>query len=389
MIYLMIIALMLNLNMTVYFFEIPYQVIEIGGSQMVVSMLSVIHSIVYVLIAGIYSNMKPSPLNSIRKIKILLVCLVGIYTISCFIQNYHFYYILILLHGICLGFFWPIFWSGFYGDSTSKPLLLSTTFICVNAANAVGPSVAGLLYDFCGKYILLILSLVIILLLFFHKQLNAVFSTNNVKVIGISQKSKTYKFKVRNEITKKDWIKLIFFGWLTVFLTGYLEGIIRSAAAIYFLKYEIGSNSWGSMQSLKLLFQSLIVIWIRYHGEALTALLNTKRKILLCFGILAMGSGIMVIYSSVPILCIGMSLIGIASGLIYFVNMYVGIQATEVLGKNLNGIAESVIGIGILISSLVSGLISGNPFRMLTLLSLVAIITVSIGFRKEIWEKIS
>ena len=102
-------------------------------------------------------------------------------------------------------------------------------------------------------------------------------------------------------------------------------------------------------------------------------------------GCLMAGTLIMLSTVRVPFMAVGMVLLGIGYGVIYFMCMAAGTNLTGFLGRNLNGIAECLTGAGILAGSVFSGFTKGNPYSGYLWLIVAGTIAAATFFRKNIW----
>lgn len=396
MIFLVIVALLVNMDSIVYFFEIPYQIVDMGGAQTIVSTLNVIHAVVYVISSGISSGRFRADKDPLKLLRILVLCITSIYTVTCFAGAVEWLYVLVGLHGLLVGLFWSAFWRAFYQKQLRWPMKMSTLTISSSICSVVGPFIAGKMYLVCGKYVLLLFAGLLLATLFLEKPLQI---CTEGKLSGAAspvtqrteRKEKTEKnrefYKIRQEISYAEGMAVILLFWLGILLSGYLEGIFRSAMAIYLLDYGIGSDVWGMLQSVKLLSQTFTLIVIRFIGENRFVFYKTKTKLLLGMGCFLGGTLIMRTTVSVSLMTAGMILLGIGYGIVYFLCMTVGTSLTGFLNQNLNGIAECLTGAGILLGSVTSGRMGGNPYRVFIWLIVAGTVVMSTFFRKNIWVR--
>lgn len=394
MIFLVIAALLVNMNSMVYFFEIPYQAVDMGGDQNVISVLNVIHAVIYVISAGVSSGRLRSDRRPMKLLRILILCITSVYTVTCFAQSVNWLYVLVGLHGFLVGLFWSVFWSAFYQKQIKYRMKMSTLTISSAICAVVGPFFAGRVYLLIEKYVLLLFAGLLLIVMLLEKPLNVWMDRSFVKIThyidertkrkGEPKKNRSI-YQIRQGTGYAQGLGVIVLFWLGILLAGCLEGIFRSAMAVYLLDYHIGSDAWGMLQSVKLLAQTFTLAAIRYAGENRFVFYKTKIKLLFGMGCLMAGTLIMLSTVRVPFMAVGMVLLGIGYGVIYFMCMAAGTNLTGFLGRNLNGIAECLTGAGILAGSVFSGFTKGNPYRVYLRLIVAGTIAAAAFFRKTIW----
>ena len=121
MIFLICIALLVNMDSIVYFFEIPYQLVEMGGTQEAVSILNVIHAVVYVVSSGISSGKITKDRHNKNLMLFLIICLSSVYAATCFAVSPGWICGFVAVHGLLIGVFWSAFWSAFYRVQAQAP----------------------------------------------------------------------------------------------------------------------------------------------------------------------------------------------------------------------------------------------------------------------------
>lgn len=397
MIYLVLIALLVNMDSIVYFFEIPYQIVDMGGAQAVASTLNIMHAVIYVFASGVSSSKCKAKQDSMKQIKILMICISSIYVITCCVPYMNWLYILVSLHGLLIGVFWSIFWSAFYKKKAETDMKMSTLTISSAICSVIGPIVAGKIYSLSGKYVLLLFAGILFIMLFLEKPLS-VFAKKwkerfggNCSRCGDSKNNlrealdETYQ--IRPEAKPADGARMILMLWAGILFAGYLEGIFRSSMAIYLLAYDINSDVWGTLQSVKLLAQTLTLIGIRWIGENRFVFSKTKTRLLtgmLCF---IAGTVLMRMTVSYSLMFLGMIFFGVGYGVIYFLCMTAGTSLTGLLDRNLNGIAECLTGAGILLGSMISGYMGGNPYRIYMWMILAGTVIMFLFFKNNVWVR--
>lgn len=138
------------------FFEIPYQLVEMGGTQEAVSILNVIHAVVYVVSSGISSRKITKDRHNKNLMLFLIICLSSVYAATCFAVSPGWICGFVAVHGLLIGVFWSAFWSAFYRVQAQAPIKISTLTILSALCSVIGPFVAGKLYIVFGKYVLLL-----------------------------------------------------------------------------------------------------------------------------------------------------------------------------------------------------------------------------------------
>ena len=276
MIFLVIAALLVNMNSMVYFFEIPYQAVGMGGDQNVISVLNVIHAVIYVISAGVSSGRLRSDRRPMKLLRILILCITSVYTVTCFAQSVNWLYVLVGLHGFLVGLFWSVFWSAFYQKQIKYRMKMSTLTISSAICAVVGPFFAGRVYLLIEKYVLLLFAGLLLIVMLLEKPLNVWMDRSFVKIThyidertkrkGEPKKNRSI-YQIRQGTGYAQGLGVIVLFWLGILLAGCLEGIFRSAMAVYLLDYHIGSDAWGMLQSVKLLAQTFTLAAIRYAGE--------------------------------------------------------------------------------------------------------------------------
>ena len=398
MLYLVIIALLVNMDSIVYFFEIPYQIIDMGGTQTVVSTLNIIHAIVYVFAAGISSSKyRVAEKNAFKQIKVLIICIASIYTITCFAPCIRWIYILVCLHGLLVGCFWSVFWSAFHKEKLQTDIKMSTLTVSSAFCSVIGPVIAGKLYLFYTRYVLLLFAGILFLMLFMEKALQKVCREWKERKKNVKQKTGIKKdiarmhreeeYIIRPEAEQREGIRMILLLWMGIVFAGYLEGIFRSAMAVYLLSHDIDADVWGTLQSVKLLTQTFTLIWIRYIGEKRFVFPKTKEHLL--FGLLCWLVGSVILGNTIflPLMIMAMILLGMGYGVVYFLCMTAGTSLTGFLNRNLNGMAECLTGAGILLGSALSIRIGETPYSLFGGMVMVGISIVFFLMKNNIWIK--
>lgn len=393
MIFLVIIALLVNMDSMVYFFEIPYQIVAMGGDQSVISVLNVIHAVIYVISSGVSSGKFQSDRNPMKLLRILILCITSVYIVTCFAGFVEWLYVLVGLHGFLVGLFWSVFWSAFYQKQIKYQMKMSTLTISSAVCAVVGPFLAGRVYLLIEKYVLLLFAGLLLVMMLLEKPLNVWTDRSFVKIThyveGTKRRGEPEKnreiYQIRQGTGYAQGLGVMVLFWLGILLAGCLEGIFRSAMAVYLLDYQIASDVWGMLQSVKLLAQTSTLIVIRFAGENRFVFYKTKVKLLYGMGCFMAGTLIMLLTVRIPFMAIGMVFLGIGYGILYFMCMAAGTNLTGFLGRNLNGIAECLTGAGILAGSVFSGFTEGNPYRVYIWLIAAGTIAMAAFFRKNIW----
>ena len=387
MIFLICIALLVNMDSIVYFFEIPYQLVEMGGTQEAVSILNVIHAVVYVVSSGISSGKITKDRHNKNLMLFLIICLSSVYAATCFAVSPGWICGFVAVHGLLIGVFWSAFWSAFYRVQAQAPIKISTLTILSALCSVIGPFVAGKLYIVFGKYVLLLFSGLLIIALVLNKPMNRMMYRPRKAGRKNMQKDSDQLYRIEPWAEPRDAMRISVVLWSGMVIAGYLEGVFRSAMAIYLMKYDIESDIWGIMQSVQLLSQTAAIILIRMVGEERVVFSKTKVKITIGMGSFAMGALLMVFTKSIPVMILSMILLGIGYGVVYFLCMCIGTRLTGLAGKNLNGIAECLTGLGILLASVVSGIHQGNPYYIFLCLTIAGITVTQTVYKKTIWKE--
>ena len=369
MVYQMLAALILNMNLTLFFFQMPYRVLDLGGTQEIVGMLSMIHSVIYVASTAILGRKIPDAKKVGRNLTCVLLMLIGIYIATCLSGHYAVLFPLVALHAVCVGMFWPMFWSGF-AVSRGKSVEMSTSVILINGLGALSPALGGYLYPILNRYLMCVSAAALITLLVFRRPLMIL----DRGMIQRNENSDVSTFLIRKKIpayakpcslSSYQTATLLVVIWGIMFAAGYMEGVFRSSAGIYLLHHGYGSDVWGTLQSVKFLCTTGTVILYRFFREEIAVLFRMKQKWILWGAILGAGALLMMGVSRTGFLYVGMALLGSAYGGLTFSCMYAGSKIVRNYGLNIGGLSECVLGLGILIGSLISGFSQNNPFFML------------------------
>ena len=382
MLYLIIAGLLANVDLIVFFFEIPYQVIDMGGTQTLISSLSMIHAVVYVISTGVSGSRIKSSGNLLGSIRILLLALGAIYTAACFVPRSSWLILLVALHGVLVGVFWSVFWLAFYQKAEERVFSVGTEMIVTTISAVFGPIIAGILYRWFGKYILLVFSaLMLIILLPWNKEVTGRSSGTAGRLRGHDP-----DYEPNAGFDRRNAVILVTLLWLGIALSGYLEGLFRSVMAVYLLNRGMGSEIWGTLQSIKLTAQILMIAVVQRIGENRFAFRRTKFSMLAGIGGLLAGAYLITVSGSFPLLAGSMLLLGCGYGILHFLCMHIGSALSSVLGRNLNALAESITGAGILIGSAAAGFFGGDPFRVFSVLLIGGGILIFLLYRKNIYS---
>ena len=391
MLFLVIIALLVNMDSIVYFFEIPYQVVDMGGTQDIVSGLNVLHSSVYVVISAIASRKIAIGRYGAGTIRFLVVAISAIYIGTCFTSFAFYLYFFVFMHGSLLGIFWPVFWSAFYQEQKAHYMKMSTLSISSAICSVAGPILAGHIYSVCGRYVLLLFAGLTIAAAVSWKAAGKFAlkqGDRNKENMRYREREGKTEFIVLPDVTHREGMRVMILMWMGMTIAGYLEGIFRSAMAIFLLKYSITSDVWGTMQSVKLLAQTFVILVIRLYGEEGFVFRKTKFKLLSGMACFVAGTVSLLIKVSVSTLIISMVFLGIGYGIIYFLCMTAGTKLTGFLNQNLNGTSECLTGVGILLGSAANGIFQENPYVIFIILVSVGTVLIQTAYRTNIWNEI-
>ena len=104
MIRMMTAALLLNTDMGIYFFVLPYLSSGLGMSQSEIGLLTAVHSVCYIAVTCL-SGMCRNHLCGAFAARWSILLAAAVYLISALCPTHPLLYPLVLLHGLCQGTF--------------------------------------------------------------------------------------------------------------------------------------------------------------------------------------------------------------------------------------------------------------------------------------------
>lgn len=385
-------ALIMNMDMTMYFFVIPYHAAALGASEFEVGLITALHSGAYVITSYLYSLHWKNKRGQ-RDIKWIMPLLSAVYLASCFASNHYIYYPMVLLHALCHGVYWPGFWASHKDGKVSgekEAKSLADSFIWLTLAMIIGPMVAGFAYPVLGKYILLCAAglLLPIWLADLWKNRRREYGQEREEMLQQSA-IEGLPWTRLSEIEKKT---LVISSWAAIFVIGFVDGTCRSVGAFFMQREGHGEGLWGTLLAVRLAAQVVATMAIKRKNPEHLVQTKLTRWYIAAFGSIFLGVMIMYLSGSVALLILAMGWIGAGFGFIYYASVYISVLGTADHGKNLSGVAECILGLGVLIGALISGTIGTqkiqNPFIPINVLIILVILSIVAVFRHRIYKKI-
>ena len=384
-------ALIMNMDMTIYFFVIPYHAAALGASEFEVGLITALHSGAYVITSYLYSLHWKNKRGE-RDARWIMPLLCAVYLASCFASNHYFYYPLVLLHALCHGVYWPSFWASHKDGQVSgekEAKSLADSFIWLTIAMIIGPMVAGFAYPVLDKYILLCAAGLLLPIWLADLWKNRRTEEEQERERPLQQtRPEGLPWSSLSGLEKKA---LVISSWAAIFVIGFVDGACRSVGAFFMQREGHGEGLWGILLAVRLSAQVITTMWIKRKNPEHLVQTKLMRWYIAAFGSIFLGVITMYLGSLVPLLIVAMGLIGAGFGFIYYTSVYISVLGTSDRGKNLSGVAECILGFGVLIGALISGTIGTqniqNPFMPVNVLIILVIISVMAAFRYRIYKE--
>lgn len=365
-------ALIINIAIYLFIFIIPYQAISLNATGFGVGLLMTFHSICYIFSTWLNSSYFTRS-DSQTMMKLSYFLLTFVYVAAGMFFNLVMLGVLVCASGILLGVYWPNFWKvhseNKTGESGSE---LCNSFSLMTIGVLVGPALAGFTYQAFGThshYIAALLSLFLFIAVLKHRKTSLAHQQP-------SQKAEEGEASFWSRLFFDYRKLLLLLVWLDIALIGYLEGNFRAAGPIFMLQKGYSSQYWGLFLALKLFIQVLIVLALKRIGPEKIISRKSHWWFFVMEISIVLGAFSFLQSTNFIGFSISMILFGLAIGFIYYTGIYFSLLGSEEHGggKNLSGLAESVLGIGILSGSLIGGTLTTFTVRapFLFLLGLVA-----------------
>ena len=365
-------SLIINIAIYLFIFIIPYQALSLKATGFEVGLLMTLHSIGYIVSTWLNSS-HFFKADSKKMMKLSYLLLTATYCIGGFSPHLITLWLLVCASGILLGIYWPHFWKIHSENSSGESgVELCNSFALMTIGVLVGPALAGFSYQYLGTgsfYIAAILAFFLFVVTPIRESTCQSHQELNSDQTGEISLWRGLFFHYRK--------LLLILVWLDITLIGYLEGNFRAAGPLFMLKNGYSSQFWGLFLALKLLIQILVILGLKRIGPAKIIGRKSHWWFFVMELTIVLGAIFFIQSKNYLELSMAMVLFGLAIGFIYYTGIYFSLLGSEEHGggKNLSGLAESVLGIGILSGSLIGGSLTGLTVRapFFFLLALVAL----------------
>lgn len=380
MIRMMSAALLLNTDMGIYFFVLPYLSSGLGMSQSEIGLLTAAHSVCYIGVTCL-CGMRWSSLYRAFTARWSIPLAAVVYLISALCPSRWLLFPLVLLHGLCQGTFWPEFWAfhAARGGNGEDAGLLCNSFIGITITSVAAPVLAGFLYPLLGHRLLLLTAVLLFPSIVFSPFTFSKAAGVDVVSAG-GTKSRGDSYSPWDTLRQSEQRVLLFAGLVGICTAGLAEGAFRSIGVFFVHRAGFGTSFWGILLGVRLFAQMTVAIALKRYGpeqwvKLQTALIIALSEGAFCLCFLLLGNS-----EQAWTIGIGMALVGIDAGFLHFAALRISVFASQRGGKNYGGTAECLLGLGIFLGSLFSGFYGteryGNPF--LPVILLAALISVAV-----------
>mgnify|MGYP001629938961 FL=1 len=366
MIRMMTAALLLNTDMGIYFFVLPYLSSGLGMSQSEIGLLTAVHSVCYIAVTCL-SGMRRNHLCGAFAARWSILLAAAVYLISALCPTRPLLYPLVLLHGLCQGTFWPEFWAfhaarGGNGEDTG---LLCNSFIWITMTSVAAPVLAGFLYPLLGRCLLLLAAAMLLPSVVCPPPISPK-AAGRAAVSAGGDGSGEDRGSPWADLCRSEQRILLFSGLGGICAAGLAEGAFRATGAFFVRRAGFGASFWGVLLGIRLFAQMAVATALKRSGPEQLAKLRTALIIALSEGALCLCFLLLGNAGRAWTMGIGMALVGTVAGFLHFTALRIGVFASRPGGRNYGGAAECLLGLGTFLGSLFSGFYGteryGNPF---------------------------